>query len=133
VEKQTEKFAVLISDASITDDTWSDVFLSVAYEILRDILKSNDTKIVKENYLRLKNKRSKFRFMQVWSQFEDFKNFGFFISQISNCDVEISEVVFDNLRSWNLNKKAKLELLDAIKQIDQKSKLLDITIEMLNR
>jgi hypothetical protein len=124
-------FLALVSDFSITDNAWSDVFMSLGYEMMTQIKKDYNIEMIKEVYLKLESVESRFKFMQVWSQDEDFSNFEFFLNQISDNDVETSETIFDNLRSWNLDEKRKFELISAIKKIDRRSKLIDIIIERI--
>jgi hypothetical protein len=126
-----EEFLTLVSDLSITDDAWSDVFMSVGHDMMSEVNKNYDTKMIKKAYLNLKDTKSRFKFMQVWSQAEDFSNFEFFLDQISHHDVETSEIIFDNLRNWNLDERRKIELLNSIKKVVQRSTLLDIAIERL--
>ena len=125
-------FVDLITDSSITNDAWSDVFVLVGCEKMSRIVEECNKETIRKAYLGLKNAESRFKFMQVWSQFEDFKSFSFFVDQISKDDIETSEIIFDNLRNWDSDNKSKLELLEAIKKVDQKSKLLEITIAKLN-
>jgi hypothetical protein len=124
-------FLALISDFSITDNAWSDVFMLLGYEMMIQIKKDYNTEMIKEAYLKLESIESRFKFMQVWSQDEDFSNFEFFLNQISDNDVETSEIIFDNLRSWNLDETSKFELFNAIKKINRRSILLDMIIERM--
>ena len=128
---ELKDFLALISDFSITDNAWSDVFMSLGYEMMIQIKKDYNIEMIKEAYLKLESIESRFKFMQVWSQDEDFSNFEFFLNQISDNDVETSEIIFDNLRSWNLDEKSKFELFNAIKKINRRSILLDMIIERM--
>ena len=128
MNKRLKNLINLVTDKEISDDLWGDVMSQNASEIVFDLLREENLDTLKIEIEKLNSEKSRFRLIQAILESGSPLDFNYFVNLIKDSEKEIAEIVFDNLRLWDLDKNQKSILLERIKSVKNKTKLLDIPI-----
>ena len=128
MNKRLKNLINLVTDKEISDDLWGDVMSQNASEIVFDLLREENLDTLKIEIEKLNSEKSRFRLIQAILESGSPLDFNYFVNLIKDSEKEIAEIVFDNLRLWDLDKNQKSILLERIKSVKSKTKLLDIPI-----
>jgi hypothetical protein len=121
---KAEDILSMVNDERITDDAWSDVFKHTAIDLLdscQDIAERNHL----FTSLNALDGVFRLRLLEVLLTESDLNRFEYYLTLLDPDNIDLSEIIFDNLRSWELPREQSLKLLQTFDSFKGKSPILD--------
>lgn len=119
-----DNILLLTNDLIIGDDGWSDVFHQQAINLAKEVFEKGEENHLYK-HLDASSETARLRLLSVLLAFQDTARFNQYLSIASDSDAETAELIFDNLRSWQLNDEQANMLIVTYLPFKGQSKLLD--------